>query len=196
MNALLSQLQDKGFDPRSLAFHCVSIILRACRASRKSTSAARMRRQNWRWRRNRNLLVSPPESPWGQQFLVGGARCREAAVKSIDQRTGGDEGLGIGRSAFHAMKRHVKAEKRGAEKLQLNHMACASLNTPASYRPTPAGEALPIPARGADSGSRKGAARCMLCPVWVGPRCTLSGAERRRTAADECAAFPAPGQRV
>ena len=130
MNALLSQLQDKGFDPRSLAaFHGMSIILRACWASRKSTSAARMRRQNWRWRRKRNLLVSPPESPWGQQFLVGGARCREAAVKSVDQRTGGDGGLGFGLSDCHAMKRHVKAEKRGAEKLQLNHMACASLNT-------------------------------------------------------------------
>ena len=84
MNALLSQLQDKGFDPRSLAFHCVSVILTACWACRKSTSIARTRRQNWRWRRNRNLLVSPPESPWGQQFLVGCARYREAAVKSVD----------------------------------------------------------------------------------------------------------------
>ena len=103
----MCELQQKGFDSQSLQHFMpyaakVSIVVRVCVACRKNTRTARMRRQNWRWRRKRNLLVSPPESAWGQQFLVGGARCREAAVKSVDQRTGGDEGLGIGLSAFHA----------------------------------------------------------------------------------------------
>ena len=89
------------------------------------------------------------------------------------------------------MRRETGRRKAAVE----SHGLC-KLEYPASYRLTPAGEASPIPATGPDSGSRKGAARCMLCPVWVGPRCVVSGAERRRTAADECAAFSAPGQRV
>ena len=85
------------------------------------------------------------------------------------------------------MKCHVKPEKGGAEMLQLNQRATDSLLQ----------EELVLSLKQVmNLEAEKALQVSMLCPVWVGPRCIVLGANLRRTAADECAAFPAPGQKI